>query len=152
MSLKVIELNDNAITVGDESGIILQSPGFALALENKIELGETAEQQARLQPTNSYNKFWHELSMEPLSQHKGIRHLADIAYAQLLHLAELGEIDSDVIFAVPGNFTRQQLAIVLGLAKQSPFNPVGLVDSALAGALSAARSAPGCTKQDGNRR
>ena len=141
MSLKVIELNDNAITVGDESGIILQSPGFALALENKIELGETAEQQARLQPTNSYNKFWHELSMEPLSQHKGIRHLADIAYAQLLHLAELGEIDSDVIFAVPGNFTRQQLAIVLGLAKQSPFNPVGLVDSALAGALSAARSA-----------
>ncbi len=140
MSLKVIELNDNAISVGDESGIILQSPGFALALENKIELGEIAEQQARLQPTDSYNKFWHELSMEPLSRHRGIRHLADIAYAQLLHLAELGEIDSDVIFAVPGNFTRQQLAIVLGLAKQGPFNPVGMVDSALLGAISAAQS------------
>jgi hypothetical protein len=140
MSLKVIELNDNAINVGDESGLILESLGFALALENKIELGESAEQQARLQPTNSYNKFWHELSMEPLSRHRGVRHLADLAYAQLMHLAELGDIDSDVIFAVPGNFTRQQLAILLGLAKQSPFNPVGLVDSALAGALNTASS------------
>lgn len=136
MSLKVIELNDNAIRVGDESGIILQSPGFALAVGDELELGDSAQQQARIHPTNSYNKYWHELSLDPISHGNGIRHQADIAYAHLLHLAKLGEIDADVIFAVPGNFTRAQLAILLGLAKQSPFNPVGVVDSALAAALS----------------
>lgn len=137
MSLKVIELNDNAIRVGDENGIILQSPGFALAVGDELELGDAAQQQARIQPTNSYNKYWHELSLEPISHGNGIRHQADIAYAHLLYLAQLGKIDDDVIFAVPGNFTRQQLSILLGLAKQSPFNPVGVVDSALAAAISA---------------
>ena len=87
MSLKIIELNDIGITVGDETGVITRSPGFALAAGNSLELGEAAEQQARLQPTNSYNKYWHELSMEPLSHSRGIRHFADIAYAQLLHLS-----------------------------------------------------------------
>ena len=134
MSLKVIELNDSSISVGNEDGIIAQSPGFALAAGNTLEIGEAAEQQARLQPTNSYNKYWHELNLEPLSHGNNIRHFADIAYAQLLHLAEIGQIDSDVIFAVPGNFTRQQLAILLGLTKQCPFTPVGVVNSALAAA------------------
>ncbi|MEZ7830481.1 MAG: hypothetical protein QMC06_02915 [Gammaproteobacteria bacterium] len=133
MSLKVIELNDNALRVGDESGILVESPGFALAVENKkLILGEAAKQQARIHPTNSYNRYWHELSIDPLNQTAGIRHFADIAYAHLLHLAEAGEIDGDVIFAVPGNFTRAHLAILLGLVNQSPFRTAGLVDSALA--------------------
>ncbi len=142
MSLKVIELNDNALRVGDESGILVESPGFALAVGKQLQLGDIAKQQARIHPTNSYNKYWHELSLDPLSHANGIRHLADIAYAHLLHLAEIGQIDGDVIFAVPGNFTRQQLAILLGLAKQSPFQPVGVVDSALAAAIPMAQSAP----------
>ena len=37
-----------------------------------------------------------------------------------------------MIFAVPGNFTRAHLAILLGLVNQSPFRTAGLVDSALA--------------------
>ena len=134
MSLKVIELNDSGIIVGDKDGIIAQSPGFAFAAEDSLEIGEVAEQKARLQPTNSYNKYWHELSLEPISHGNNVRHFADIAYAQLLHLAKIGQIDSDVIFAVSGNFTRQQLAILLGLAKQCPFTPIGVVNSALVAA------------------
>ncbi|MDD9889839.1 MAG: hypothetical protein OXU66_09455 [Gammaproteobacteria bacterium] len=140
MSLKVIELNDRGIKVGDESGIIVQSPGFALVVGDTLEVGDSAEQQARLQPTNSFNKYWHELSLEPISHSNKIRHFADLAYAQLLHLAEAGAIDKDVIFAVPGNFSRQQLAILLGLAQQSPFTTVGVVDSALAATVSAAQA------------
>jgi len=140
MSLKVIELNDSTIKVGDGNGLLLQSPGFALASGAGLVLGEAAEQQARLQPTNTYNKYWHELSMEPLSHGNGVRHFADLAYAHLLYLAEKANIDGDVVFAVPGNFTQQQLAILLGLAKECPFNPVGVVDSALAAAISVANS------------
>ena len=140
MALNVIELNDRGIKVGDESGIIVQSPGFALVMDNKLEVGETAEQQARLQPTNSFNKYWHDLNLEPISHGNKFRHYADLAYAQLVHLAEVWEINNDVIFAVPGNFSRQQLAILLGLAQQSPFTTVGVVDSALAAAVTAAQS------------
>ena len=46
MSLKVIELNDSAIKVGDDSGLLLQSPGFALTAGTGLQLGEAAEQQA----------------------------------------------------------------------------------------------------------
>jgi len=136
MSLKVIELNDVALKVSDESGIVLQSPGFALAQDKKLLLGEAAEQKARLHPTNSYNKYWHELSLDPLSHNNGVRHYADLAYAQLLHIAEQANVAGEVLFAVPGNFTKQQLAILLGLAKQCPFTIVGVVDSALAAAIS----------------
>lgn len=140
MSVKIIELNDRAIHVGDETGVILQSPGFALADGSSLVLGEEAERQARLQPTNSYNKFWHELSLDPISHGNNFRHFADIAYAHLMHLAEEAEIGGDVIFAVPGNFTRQQLAILLGLVNHTPFRAGGVVDSAVAAAALAAES------------
>jgi len=137
MSLKVIELNDNVLRVGDDSGILVESPGFALVLDKQMQLGDVAKHQARIHPTSSYNKYLHELSLDPISHVTGIRHFADIAYAHLLHLAEEGGVDADVIFAVPGNFTRVQLAFLLGLAKQSPFQAVGMVDSAIAAAHAA---------------
>lgn len=138
MTTKVIELNDSAIKLGDDTGILVQSPGFALADGKLLHLGDAAEQQARLKPTSSFNKYWHELSMEPLSGVDQFRHAADIAHAHLMHLAETGAISSDVIFAVPGSFTQQQLGILLGIAGQTPLKPVGVVDSALAAAVAAA--------------
>ena len=143
MSLTVIELNDSAVTVSDESGVILQSPGFALASDQGLEVGHVAKSQARIKPTSSFNNFWHQLSLEPLNYSVGnIRHTADLAYAHLMHLAEQASLDGDVIFAVPGNFTNQQLSILLGLAGQCPFNPIGIVDSALASVVSHAAESP----------
>lgn len=137
MTLKVIELNDKAIKVGDESGILLRSPGFVLADGKTVLLGEEAEKQARLKPTSAFNKYWQELSLEPFRQHEKFRHYADFAHAHLIHVAEQAELDHDVIFAVPGSFSRQQIAILMGLAKHSPLRPVGVVDSALAMAVAA---------------
>jgi len=143
MTLKVVELNDSAIGLGDASGIIVQSPGFALADGKLIQLGEEAERQARLKPTSSYNKYWHELSMEPLSQQDRFRHAADIAHEHLLHLAEAANLVGEqhqVIFAVPGNFSQQQLAILLGIARETPLQPVGVADSALAASVALAKA------------
>jgi len=132
MSLKVVELNDRAITVSDDGGILLQSPGFALVEGDVVHVGESAQQQARLYPNQSYNKYWQELNLEPISHGNNFRHYADIAYAHLLDLAESAGLDGDVILAVPGNFNRQQLAILLGLCQQCPFKVTGVVDSAVA--------------------
>lgn len=142
MSLKVIELNDAGVRVADDSGIVLLSPGFALSRDKTLLLGEQAEQQARLHPTRSFNRYWHELNLDPIAHNEGIRHHADIAYAHLKHLVEAAGINGEVMFAVPGNFTRQQLAILLGLAKQCPFQTVGVVDSALAAGITVAESYP----------
>lgn len=142
MSLKVVELNDRAITVYDEGGVILQSPGFALVDGDVVHVGETAEQQARLNPTQSYNKYWQELNLEPISHGNNFRHYADIAYAHLLTLAETAGLDGEVVFAVPGNFNRQQLAILLGLCRQCPFEVMGVVDSALASVSQQASASP----------
>lgn len=142
MSLKIIELNDGVIRVGDKNGVVATSSGFALVVDDGLVLGEQAEQQARLQPTKSYNKFWHDLSMEPLNHGNHLRHSADIAFANLLHLAEIGEIESDVVLAVPGSFSSTQLAILLGLAKHSPIKPIGVIDSALAAGIAANVSKP----------
>ncbi len=140
MSHKVIELNDNALTVGDDSGILLVSPGFALAADKGLQLGDVAREQARIHPTNSFNKYWHELSLDPITHVPGIRHSADIAFAHLQQLAKEAALEEDVIFAVPGNFTRAQLAILLGLVSHSPFNVVGMVDSAVAAAARASHN------------
>ncbi|MCY4357000.1 MAG: hypothetical protein OXD01_05710 [Gammaproteobacteria bacterium] len=131
MSLKVIELNDRAIGVGDDSGERLLSPGFALVDAEQLMLGEQAEKQARLRPTDSFNKFWHELNLEQIKNSHSIRHHADIAYAHLQHLAAEAGLNGDVIIAVPGSFSRQQLSILLGLIRHCPFQLVGMVDSAL---------------------
>jgi hypothetical protein len=137
MSLKVIELNDGGIKIGSADGIVAESPGFAIVFGEGLVLGTHAEQQARLHPTSSYNKYWHELSVEALNHGNHLRHSADIAYAHLLHLAELGEIDAETIFAMPSSYSHQQLAILLGIAKQSPIEPVGVVDTAVLAAIAA---------------
>ena len=131
MSVKVIELNDSNIKVGNEAGMLFQSPGFSLVTNDKVEVGEYAESQCRIQPTNSFSKYWYELNLEPISHSPKIRHHADLAFAQLMDIAEQGDIDGAVIFSVPGSFTQQQLAILLGLARQTKFSPAGLVNSAL---------------------
>lgn len=141
MSFKVVELNDSAVRVIGEGGLLVASPGFALVGNKSLKMGEAAEQQARLHPTQSYNKFWQQLSLDPLGNSLGgVRHFADLAYAHLLHVAELAGLDEQVVLAVPGNFTAHQLAILLGLVKQCPFQSVGVVDSALASVISQARS------------
>ena len=84
MSVKVIELNDSNIKVGNEAGMVFQSPGFSLVTNDKVEVGEFAESQCRIQPTNSFSKYWYELNLEPISHSPKIRHHADLAFAQLM--------------------------------------------------------------------
>ncbi len=130
----VIELNDLALRAGSDAGLLAASPGFALLQGKEVLLGAQAEARHRLYPTSSYDKFWHELNMEPLPVRSRIRHHADLAYSHLLAIAGEAEIDGEVIFAAPGHFSREQLGLLLGIAGQCPFQVAGMIDSALAAA------------------
>ncbi len=136
MTIRVLELNDAGIRVSDETGVLLTSPGYALVTPSQIEFGEEARAKSRLNPLNCFNQYWHRLNLDEFARPVAhYRHNADVAFSQLVAIAQQTELDGEVLLAVPGSFSRQQLAILLGLVKQCPFKIVGLIDAALAGAI-----------------
>ena len=136
MTLRVLEFNDTGLRMSDESGIVISSPGYALVMPKQIAFGEAARAQSRINPLNSYNQFWHKLSLDPFARPVAhYRHNADLAYSHLQDLAVASQYEGDVVLAVPGSFTREQLAILLGLMKQSPFRVAGIIDASLAAAI-----------------
>ena len=143
MSCTIIEFNDAAISLFPAAGEPVVSPAYALVSSDELKVGERAYREARLHPHLVHTHFWSKLSLDPLPQpgHRA-RTYADLAYAHLLHLWESSKDDDDVIFVVPGTFGREQLALLLGIARECPFNPVGLVDSAVAAAADLARPGP----------
>ncbi len=137
MGTAIIELNDSAIQCL-HGETLLATPGYALLTDKGIVTGDEALQKAWLLPQQSHNHYWHQLSVSPLTgANRYARHHADLAYAQLQSLHRNAGEPENIIFAVPGNFTNSQLSILLGLAKASPFNATGLIDSAVAAACQA---------------
>lgn len=143
MNLAVLELNDAALVLGDASGVLARSPGFALLAADAPVLGEAARAAARIDPRRTISQFWQRLGTEPLHQAPShTRHHADLGYRHLLQVHELGGKPGDLLLAVPGSFTREQLALLLGIAERCPFQARGLVDSALAAAATLPLSGP----------
>ncbi len=136
MAVTVVELNDSEIRVARGTDIVLRTPGYAVVHNGKIELGDAAVNLARLNPRAVYNRYWSKLNEDAL-QHPcdHARHHADLAYAHLLAIHEQAGKPDELLFAVPSNFTNQQLALLLGLVDASPVKKtVGLVDIAVAAA------------------
>ena len=137
MSTAIIELNDSGILchAPGRAEAALTSPGYALLQNQGVITGQQALGQAWLQPQQSFNQYWYQLSLSPLSvSNQHARHHADLAYAQLQQLyADAGQ-PQQMIFAMPSNTTAEHLGILLGLVKASPFNAAGLVDAAVAAA------------------
>lgn len=136
MSLHVLEFNDAGLRLSDASGMLLSSPGYAHVNAKDVEFGEGARKQSKVYPLNSFNQFWHKLSLDPFSKVVGnFRHNADIAFSHLQNIAHVAQLEGDVVLAVPGSFSREQMAILLGLLKKSSMRPIGLVDAALAASI-----------------
>ena len=131
----IVEINDSDIRVASDTDIVLRSPGYAIVGKDGVALGEAAVHQARLNPRAMQNRYWHNLNQDPLqSSTARVRHNADLAYAHLLAIHEQTGKPDNVLFAVPGYYSNEQLSLLLGLVEASPFNAIGLVDSAIAAA------------------
>jgi len=134
MTILGIELNDAAVFAVDGRGEPVSSPGYAVARDGEILVGFDAWKQARLYPRQTTNRFWHDLSDQPLEIFAGGRiSSADLAHAQLQHLC--GEFAGDleaVVFAVPAHWSGDQLGLLLGMAQDLAIPVKGLVDSAVA--------------------
>jgi len=134
MTTAVFQLHDVALRCGTGSQLI-EVPGHALVTPQGIVTGAAARARAWREPQHSFDQYWQQLGTAALpvaSRHA--RHFADLAHAQLLALHQAAGAPPRVIFAVPGNFARDQLAVLLGIAQAAPFGVAGLIDAALAAA------------------
>ncbi len=132
MSVHIIELNDRNICLRNQDEILVQSPGFANIADKNPVFGEEARKTARLHPRQTFSQFWSQLSLDPLANSNNLfRHQADLAFAHLNNIASQHALKDQVIFAVPSNYNRNQLSILLGLVKSCEFDAVGLVDMPL---------------------
>lgn len=136
MSMHIIELNDRNVRLRSQDDILVTSPGFANIAEKKPFFGDGARKVARLHPRQTYTQFWSQLSLDPLANSNShFRHQADLAFAHLNAIfsdtANQHDLNGGVIFAVPSNYNRNQLSILLGLVQSCEFDAIGLVDMPL---------------------
>jgi hypothetical protein len=133
----IVELNDCEIRVADGAGIVVRSPGVAVLDKDDLHLGEAAVKLAYLNPRSTYNRYWYKLSEDALPiTTRRLRHHADLVYSHLLKLHEQAGAPAELLFAVPGSYSEDQLSMLLGIAAACPFNAVGLIDVAVAGGAS----------------
>jgi len=143
MTLLGIELSDAGILAAagdpplllDTDGAEKSSPGFALSTNDGLIMGRDALSRFRLNPRSYNNRFWDELSTEPIKQ-PGLegKTYAELAYRHLSKLWDILRNKADeVVIAAPGFYTPHQLGILLGIADELSMPVKGFVPIALAG-------------------
>jgi hypothetical protein len=143
MSVIGLELSDAGIMAANSTtGNLLkvdgqshESPGFALPEKRDLLVGKVAESKAHLLPRQIINNFWDHLSTDPLEQPGAHvpQSTAEIAYNHLdfiwKHIQQYG---NEVIIAVPGFYSRQELGLLLGIANELSIPVRGFMPLALA--------------------
>ncbi len=135
MNRAVLELNDHQLGLYNHNGLMFSSPGYVVVNGKHIQFGQQAAEQSRLNPLGTNNEFWYRLGMTPLTRPVAhYRHYADVAHGHLMHLAQESGFEGEIVIAVPASFSREQLAVLTGVLKHSPFTPVAMMDAALVSA------------------
>ena len=132
MSIGLLDLNDSNLQLWHEDTAV-QSPGYALLRGQEYQFGFPARAAARLQPRDINTRYWWQLSTETLQPSLGpARHTGDLAHAHLRQLHQEAKCPSEILLAVSGSMQREQLALLLGIVQQCPFDAVGLINRSVA--------------------
>jgi hypothetical protein len=131
-----LEINDAGLVLARDGEILAEEPGVAMLDGTTPETGAAAALRARLKPLYAETRHWQDLGTEPLARPaSAAANRAEVAHAQLAGLVapHLGG-GREAIIAVPSWYSREQLGLLLGVAKEAGLEPVGLVDAGLAAA------------------
>lgn len=137
MDLVALELIDTGLQVVNPRGRLSKpSPGLALIDGPEIAVGVDAECNARIKPRRLHSRFWQDLGTAPLGRpFPSYLRTADLAHA---HLKAVWEAEAggagEVVAAVPGSYSDDQLALFLGIARDLAIPVRGLVDASVAAA------------------
>ncbi|MEX0940992.1 MAG: hypothetical protein WD002_00435 [Pseudomonadales bacterium] len=128
-----IEINDAGIRAGIDGDIRHCSAGFAVMDGDRLLIGEEGRKKARLLPRWTNNRFWNQLGVDPVPNGTAmVRHHADLAFAHLEEVwKQLAGETRQVVLAVPGFYSREQLGLLLGMARECGIPVAGLVDTSV---------------------
>jgi hypothetical protein len=131
-----LEINDVGLVLASEGAVLAEEPGIAMLDGPVPETGAAAVRRARLKPLYAETRHWQDLGTDPLPRPMpAAGTLAEVAYAQVVALARpYLALGPEVLLAVPPWYSRQQLALLLGVVGEAGLRPVGLVDAGLAAA------------------
>jgi hypothetical protein len=138
VDLVALKLVDTGLQLASPRGKLSRpSPGLALIDGRGLAVGLDAERSARLNPRRLHSRFWQDLGTAQLGRpFPSYLRTADLAHA---HLKSVWDADGgnagEVIVAVPGIYSDDQLALFLGIAHELAIPVRGLVDAAVAAAV-----------------
>ena len=138
MTTIAIEFNDAALVATGPDGMpgsgAGQEPGYAAVNDGLPFFGTAALRQARLRPRTTWNRFWRELSSDPLPAAAGpCTTSADLVHAHLQSLwNDWSAGVTGAIFVVPGYWSQEQLGLLLGIAEELAIPVIGMVDATVA--------------------
>ena len=70
MSLLAAHINDVSVSVVGGGRVLYREPGFALLEDDSVITGDAALKRSRLNPRQIQNRFWSELSIEPIGDRR----------------------------------------------------------------------------------
>jgi len=131
-----LEINDVGLILAVDGELVVEEPGYAMLDGPEPETGAAAARRARLKPIFVETRHWQDLATTALARPMpAAATYAEVAHAQLASLVRPHAArDAEALLAVPAWYTREQLALLLGVAQEAGLRPVGLVDAALASA------------------
>lgn len=137
--MRIIDINDIEVRVFDDDTLVASSPGYVTADGKTPIVGVESARQAKVRPLDTESRFWERLSRDVLERPSRIaKYQADLAYIHLEHLLQSLKSSEDTVFSIPGDWNRDQVALLLGIAKALRIPTRAAVDAGLAAAIKAA--------------
>ncbi len=131
----LLDINDIELALVEDGEVLLREPGVALLERQGPTFGYAALGQSRLHPRQAQNQFWQRLNADPVTPAaKGVANQADLVYLQLKAMrTQLGlRSDAAVVAAAPSDVGNEQLAMLLGIAREAGFSVRAILDASVA--------------------
>lgn len=128
-----LELNDAGFAIARNGELHLAGPGYAVMTTVGPQFGTAARARRRLEPRGTQRRYWAGLGETPLTPPFGsVRTSADLVEAHLATLwARCAGAQAAILTVMPG-WSHEQLALLLGIARDIGMPVAGLVDPAVA--------------------
>jgi hypothetical protein len=133
MSTVALEIADDQLLAARDGAVTLKSPGVAVLGPAGLVVGSDAAATARLNPLLANDRYWSDLSTDPLPRGVPAGSTADLAYAHLsMAWQAAGGDGAEALLVVPGDWRPRELGLLLGIATAAGVPVAGMVDAGAA--------------------
>lgn len=134
MAFLGIEFNDSLLTACRDKQLLFAEPGCAAVVAAAAVFGAEARRTAFSRPVTFHDRYWRDLSEQRLTRGAPpFESSADLVFAQLGKLWQACSADiTQVGYAVPVYWSKQQLALLLGISDELGIPVTTLVEIPLA--------------------